>query len=277
MTPKIINTGIDDTVYNELSIQVSLDGLSFCVLNTTTNTVSHYNFFPFNDVMTPYQLLDKVKRVFNSALILQSDFKKVKVIYMNELSTFVPKPLFSDKNLADYLKFNTKVLQNDYITYDVIANNDMVNVYVPYVNINNFVFAQYGSFEYKHFATVLVENILAKAPNKEEPIMYVNMQLSHFEIVVVKNRKLLFYNSFRHSNKEDYIYYLLFTAEQLNLNPDKFDLYFLGDVLEGDRIHEITYKYVRNVFFGERTNAMAFEGSLQPNNEHSDYILLNSL
>jgi len=40
---------------------------------------------------------------------------------------------------------------------------------------------------------------------------------------------------------------LLFTAEQLNLNPESFSLEFLGDITEDDAYYKITYKYIRNV------------------------------
>jgi hypothetical protein len=277
MTPKLINKEINETVYNELSIQVSFDGLSFCILNTTSNTISHFAYFPFTEVGTPYQLLEKVKRVFANSLILHNSFSKVKLVFVNNLSTLVPKSLFNDQHLADYMKFNTKVLENDYITYDVISNNEMVNVYVPYANINNFIFEEYGSFEYKHHTSILIENVLANAQNSEEPSMYVHMQETHFEILVIKSRKLIFYNSFSFSNEADYIYYILFTAEQLHLNPDIFKLYFLGNVSEGDPIYNITYKYVRNVLFEKRNRSFKFDGNLAPENLHSDYILLNSL
>jgi len=49
--------------------------------------------------------------------------------------------------------------------------------------------------------------------------MFVNLDNKHFEIVVIANNKLILYNSFKYQTKEDYIYYILFTAEQLELNP----------------------------------------------------------
>ena len=50
----------------------------------------------------------------------------------------------------------------------------------------------------------------------------------HFEIIVIANKKLQLYNTFQFTSKEDFIYYVLFTAEQLKLNPEKFELLLLG-------------------------------------------------
>ncbi len=274
--PKTINRNIEDNTLLELSIQLSLGGLSFCILDKSTNTLVHYTSFPFHDVGTPNQLLDKVKRVFASSLVLQQPFQKVKIIYVNELNSFVPTALFNDKNLESYLKFNTKVLPNDFITFDVLSNTEMVNVYIPYVNINNFIFEQYGTFEYKHFGSLLVNTILNSAPSHEQAIVYVYVHEEQFDVVVLKQRKLQLFNTFKYTNKEDFIYHLLFVAEQLALNTDKFPLYFLGDVKEGDELYTIAYTYIRNVYFGKRNDAFEFKEELIPPTDHEDYVLLNS-
>ena len=61
-----ISSNIDNISNNELSIQVSLNGLSFCILNNFENTIIHYNELIFDKKLTPYNLLDKLKHSFNS-------------------------------------------------------------------------------------------------------------------------------------------------------------------------------------------------------------------
>jgi hypothetical protein len=62
------------------------------------------------------------------------------------------------------------------------------------------------------------------------------------------------FNSFEYKTPEDLIYYLLFTAEQLNLNPEYFKLEFLGDINEEDAFFKMAYKYIRNVFLFDTTD-----------------------
>ena len=73
------------------------------------------------------------------------------------------------------------------------------------------------------------------------------MGTGHFEIIIVQNQHLLLFNSFDYKTPEDLIYYLLFTAEQLNMNPESFPLEFLGAIAEEDAFYKIAYKYIRNV------------------------------
>lgn len=261
-------------INQELSIQVSLSGLSFCVLQKDTNTISFLKHIKFEKKLNPFEVLDKLKHEFNTEDALKSSFSSVNVIYVNELSTLVPKPLFNDDNLADYLKFNSKILKSDFITFDDIALNDSVNVYVPYVNVNNFIYDTFGSFTYKHVSTILIESLLAIEKNSEEQKVYVNVDSNHFEIVVIDKGELLIYNTFEYSTKEDFIYYLLFTSEQLQLNPETLQLVFLGDIDKDDELYKIAYKYIRNVEFGERQDTHTFTS--QPKTLYSDFTLIKS-
>lgn len=269
-------TNITGISYNELSIQAGLSGLSFCIYNKPGNSVIALEHFPFNGEQHPEAITRQLRDHIQNNKLLQGPFKKVFLIHENELSSFVPQSLFNDKNLPDYLKFNIKILENDFIAYDVLKNHDLVNVYIPYININNFVFEHFGAFEYNHSSSILVNTILSKTAGKKETRMFVHVQKDHFEIVVVNNRKLLLYNTFNYTTKEDFIYYILFTAEQLALDPEVFPLYLLGTIEKDDDFYDMVYTYVRNVFFGEHYCQFAFNESVEQPQPHANMILLNS-
>ena len=258
----------------ELSIQISLNGLSFCILHRDKNTITFLKHIVFEKKGIPSDILDALKHSFNSEKELQNDFSKVTVIHENELSTLVPKALFNEDNIADYLKFNSKILKSDFITFDNIELNDSVVVYVPYVNVNNYVFDMFGDFTYKHKSTVLIEQSLLLERNSESKKMVVHVSKNHFELLVVNNGKLELFNTFEYFSKEDFIYFILFTAEQLSLNPEVFELVFYGDVEKNDELYDITYKYIRNVSFGNRFDKYNF--NVSPKTSYSDFALIKN-
>lgn len=263
------------THHKELSIQVSLNGLSFCILNTVTNTITHLKSFPSAKKQTPQELLDHLKHVFNTENILHEDFNAVTIIHVNELSTLVPKALFNEDIIADYLKLNAKILKTDFITHDTIALNDSVNIYVPYVNANNFIYDHFGDFTYKHCSTILIESVMLAEKNASGSKLYIHVNPSHFEIVAVKDSQLTLYNTFEYDTPEDFIYYLLFTTEQLSLNPETINVQLLGEISDTDALYKIAYKYIRNISFGNRNDPFAF--AEKPNANHSHFTLLKSL
>lgn len=258
----------------ELSIQISLSGLSFCTLQSETKTITALKHIDFEKKLNPFEVLDKLTHLFNTESMLQMPFGNVNIIHANELSTLVPKPFFKNDCLADYLKFNSKILKSDFIAFDPIESNNSVNVYVPYVNINNFIYEKFGSFTYKHFSTILIERILFIEKNADDTKVYANVNTNHFEIIIVEKGKLILYNTFEYTTKEDFIYYILFTAEQLQLNPETLSLILIGKVNKDDDLYNISYKYIRHVSFGSRLDNYNYQE--QPETNYSDFTLIHS-
>ena len=259
----------------ELSIQISLSGLSFCILQRDSNTIIKLKNISFNKRLNPFEVLDYLKELFHTDIDLANNFQKVSVVHDNDISTQVPKELFDETYLADYLKFDSKILKSDFITYDIIKQNNSINVYVPYININNFIYDKFGSFTYKHVSTILIETLLKIEENNQETKFYVNVNLNHFELVIIENGQLNLYNTFKYNSSEDFIYYVLFVAEQLNLNPEEFKLIFLGDIEKGDNLYNIAYKYIRNIDFGKELHNFSFQEDIKT--EYSHFTLLNNL
>lgn len=263
------------TTYAELSIQISLSGLSFCILNSFTKHVEILKHIDFNKHETPHALLEHVKSIFKNEKCLQQEFNEILIIHNNELSTLVPSPLFNKNHLADYLKYNSKILKSDFITFDEIEMNDSVNVYIPYVNINNYIYEQFGEFTFKHISTILIESILLIEKNAFEPKLYVHVGARNLEILSISSSGALqFYNSFEYSSDEDFIYYLLFTLEQLKLNPETISLVFVGDIQENSDLYQMAYRYIRHISFGEYINNITF--NKRPKTLHKEFVILNS-
>ena len=232
----------------QLSIQFSLDGFSFSVFDIDLQEFIVFKEYVFESKKTnPEQLLTHIKQVFLSEEILSVKFEKILVVHVNNLSTFVPFSLFEEDNLDTYIKFNNKIYNSDFFVYDFIINQDMVSVFVPYINVNNFLIDQFGSFEYKHYSSILVENLLNNYANRDTIKIFININTSHFEVIIGTQKKMLLYNAFEYKTVEDFIYYILFSMEQLKLSVEEVEVELLGKINKEDDLFIALYKYVRNV------------------------------
>lgn len=257
-----MNTTITDKKYKKLSIQVSLTGLSFCVFDTLNNIILSVKEIHFDTFHKATKIEEFFGDAFKENPELKDSYDEILVIHNNNLSTFVPEPLFDEHFLGSYLQYNTKVFQTDFFAFDEITNYQMNTVYIPYVNINNFFIDEFGSFDYKHANTILVSKLLDVSKNNDDKKMIVNFNPGNFEIIVIQNQKLLLFNSFDYQTPEDFLYYLLFTAEQLSMNPENFKLELLGTISEEDDFYQLAFKYIRNVSLFDVSN-------LQKNNSFS--------
>ena len=240
------NNSIEDN-FKKLSIQVGLNGLSFCALDTISKKVLAYENIPFKTASTPYLLLKELKTILNVRNLSNTSFNEVMVIHKNGFFSMVPKPLFNKEELPNYLKFNTKMMANDFVVYDELDNHEMVNVYIPFANVNNYIFELFGEFTFKHNGSVLISSLLDIAGSTNETLCYVQVAEREMEIVVISDKKLQFYNYFEYKTKEDFLYYLLFTLEQLNIDVEKVQLRLFGQVEENDELFSLSHTYIKNI------------------------------
>ncbi|MEM7382262.1 MAG: DUF3822 family protein [Bacteroidota bacterium] len=276
MTKKEINskTDLSEESYHKLSIQVSLNGLSFCILDTIANTISASNRLSFGKELSPYEVQKELKDFLRENRVSDYDFSEVVVIHRNNLFSLVPKALFDKEELANYLKFNAKILANDHLEYDEIEGFDMVNVYVPFVNINNYIYDLYGEFSFMHNGTVMVQSLLNTHKNGKDPVGYVHVAEQQMDLAILTNKSLRFYNSFNFKTKEDFMYYLLFTLEQLKLDTQTVKIRLFGAVEEGDEIYTLCYEYIQHLAIFVPSNPAL---PLAEAEETIDFTVLNAL
>lgn len=247
MTLPQINKKEENGIDKKLSVQVSLDGLCFLITNRYTDAVQYFKEVQFPTTFHPEEVLVEIQNITENDPPFRYTFGQVTICHENNLYTLVPKAVFTEDAQAEYLKFNTKILPTDFITFDSLDLFDMVVVYVPYTNINNYFFEKYGSFTFNHSTTLFIEKTLKVAKNDSLTKIHVHIYHRRMDILVSLNKKVMLFNSFEYHTPEDLLYYILFTAEQLELDPDEFPLFLSGKIKTGDDYYSLAYEYVRNV------------------------------
>ena len=127
-----------------LIISVSLQELNIYLLSSTDNELKKSLNTQFSGNNSTDILLDNLKKS-----LLDFDIKDVldvKLIVNNKLSVLVPDEIFNKKLSIEYLKFNSEIFSNDTSEVDDLSELNAKNVYVPYININNYLIDTFGSF-----------------------------------------------------------------------------------------------------------------------------------
>lgn len=271
MTPKKKNNTSNHT-NQSLSVHVSLTGLSFLITSEASSEALHFSEIHFITPATPEELLLEIEKAFTKTVELQANFDKVNVVYATDLYTLVPNSLFDENKASEYLKFNAKILANDFIASDRVKNHQMVVVYVPFVNINNFFFDRFGSFNYYHAVTILLEKILHIEKHGMNPKMYINVNKEHVDCMIVDGSSLQLCNTYDFKTAEDFIYYILFAFEQLKLNPETTKTIVMGDISFEDDTYAMLYTYIRHISLFEDITRISIHS--EANHQH---IILKSM
>lgn len=267
------NTDLKET---QLSIQINLDGFSFCIYKLPQKEPIAFELFEFKEkATTPEKHLEEFTQIFENSDLLNQSFQKVTVIHQNELATLVPDELFDQNNLRNYIERSVKILDFDFITFDDTAKTKTNTVYVPFVNINNFLFNKYGSFEYFHMFSKLGEFCFNEDSKNSKEKMFLHVNSSDFELLAYKNNVLQAINLFKFQTAEDFIYYVLFIVEQFDLDVETLQLTLLGAIEQESELYEILYKYIREIYFFSN-NEPSINQEFNGVSKHSYFLLLNN-
>lgn len=262
----------------KLSIQVSLNGLSFCAISKEEKRILFFKDLLFSRKLNPAQVLQQIEKQYEQEAFLRDEKPEVIVLFSNELYSLVPQKFFEEENASEYLKYNTKILETDYVAHDEIPSAGMVNVYIPYTNINNFFFERYGEFEYRHCVSVLAQEFAIQNRFQTDGTrVYLNSFPGGYDLLVYQKGQLLLANTFKCSTREDFIYYLLFCAEQLDLDPSSFELMLLGRIKKNSDYYDIAYTYVKEIKFMNTAFGFLYNAKEEPPKGYMHYTLFKVL
>ena len=238
-------TKIDSDINNSsLVIHINESWVIFCLFNN--QKLSSLNKVRFLHKKKSNFILKTIKKYIKS-FSKENIPSEVKLIYYNRTSTLVPSDLFDPKNSLNYMKYNTSIRIDDIAANDHVLNNEINNVYIPNIDINNFIFEKFKTFDFYHYSSLIIEKISNDFAEKFGKRVFVNVNDGFIDILYFKDKKLEFYNSYDYNSIEDVLFYLLFCFSELKLNPDEIHTVFSGSIDLDSKLYELIYTYVRNV------------------------------
>lgn len=214
------------SLHHQLVIEVDKDLFAFGLKDTQTGTFTRFQSCQIDSLLPLDAQLDQIFSTHNWLMATYSD---ILVIHNNDLNTFVPQILFDETLMGSYLQYTAKIYSTDFFDFDDCY--DMKNVYVPYVNFNNYLIEKLGTFSYRHVSTVFLTHIFAQHAQISNGVFaYINR--GNLMVCVIRDGKFKLYNQFAIQTKEDFAYYTLFVYEQLNLDRNSIPLILLGEITD---------------------------------------------
>jgi hypothetical protein len=261
-----------------LIIQLYLEGLDYVVYNEERNKYIGFESFKFTDIDGVSQLPLYIGKILNHRESFAFPYNKVLLMYQNRFSTIVPQPLFKEENKNLYLGFNQPFVENSRIVYDSLKNNNSVNVYY----IPNMVVEKLKDFwpnvRILHYSSGLIETLSITHKNKtDQNSLFINVRENCFDVVHFMDNKLNFHNTFEFITKEDFIYFLLITIDQLGLNPEETNLIILGNIDKTDQNFNMINQYIKNYSFIDRNENFQYSFVLDELQYYKYHSLFNAL
>lgn len=265
---------INTTQSYHLSIQVSLNGFSFSILDTVRNKFVALKNYPFDKQKGVPE--DQLKDIFKKDEFLSRKYKSSSYFFITDKSTLVPSPLFNKEKIKEYLMFNHPLGEHDKIFYNQIKNAGTYTVYSIPVTICEILDKQFPEIKSYHQSVPFIEQILLKnQPSGFEYSAFIHVTRGIFDIAVTQSKKLMLYNQFRYRNENDFIYFVLNIFEQLKLNPGNTLLLLSGELTKTSKYYESVKKYIKSIKFEKRDSQFTYSYTFNQIPEHTFIPLLN--
>jgi len=258
-----------------LSIQVNLDGFSFAILNLEEQKYIALEHFDIQNKISYSDLAEQIDLIVNKKELLQQNFVSTSVSIGHTINTLTPNVLYEEENGKEILAFNHLLSQNETETRDWIQAIQAFNSYFIPEELKRCLNKHFKNILWKHDSSILIESLIHQFKLQEGVRVYISIQNKSFDITILESKHLKFFNSFSYKTAEDLIYYLLFTYEQLQLNPDKTPLIISGEIEKDSEVYKLLYRYIRNISFTKRNPNYNYSFVFDQTKEHFYYKLLN--
>lgn len=259
----------------KLYVELSNNGLKHTIFNTENNTFIGIEEYRFVDIANNYSLVEPLKDIINNNFIYKNEFSAINVAFVNNRSTLIPNAIFKADKLSSFHQFNFSKQEEDLFFSDQLINLSAHNVY----SIPDFItdlFSTLKNVHFKHFSSSLIESSIINAKNnKALSLIHIHILPSSFQVIVIKNQKLELYNSFIYQSSEDFIYYLLFVLDQLNINNEEASITLTGEIEKTSVIYSMLHKYIKTLVFGSRPENLNFSYIFEEIPEHFHHSLFN--
>ena len=239
---------------NRLSILINRNGLSYLISDQDNKTIVDLSSHDFVDHSSEEELHHFVHKYLNEKKIVEQSFSDVRVCFVNNLSSFVPLPLFVKNKKVSYLENHADIRKQDYVSFDDISSSQIANVYIPFVNVNNMLLESFGKFSYVHCSSLLLEILSKENTEKTQPLWFVHIQYDLAYYFLFVKGKLQFYNAFNWTDEKDVLYYTMAVAKNKLLALDETTLLMSGQIKGGDKIHQSLSKYINRTSFFTPSN-----------------------
>lgn len=261
----------------ELRIQFSENEISFSVFDPIPSAfqlIEKYFIQKNHRVIKPVEAL---AREMQANSLTRMPFSSVELICTSELYTLVPKAFFDEYAMDSYLKLGFKINQAFHTGYAFLKQPEIYLLYALPSEIQSLFHSFYPNSSINHYLTYVLEGAFSLSNNPS--FLTVHVHEKHLDIIFIRDGKLILCNGFSFSSPEDFVYYLLLVYERQELNREETPVYFCGDLTIQSGIFNLCKKYIRDLFFLERSDLYTVppaEDHDEPLLPHSFYSLLHS-
>ncbi|MCS6824322.1 MAG: DUF3822 family protein [Cytophagaceae bacterium] len=269
---------VDDISTYNLYLQISHQLFRFCITDSEKNRCLHLEDYRISGITHPDQLIQQLEKLYDEHHLLKAGFwKSIRLAVKNVNFSLVPNSLFDKNFLREYVSINSpqsNTTEEGYYYY-AQKSTDAVNIFSADKKIIDWFCKVYPSKNIRvvHYTSSLIEGVMMSANGAEQRQMFLQVEQNYLTIIVKHNKTLEFCNTFYFYTAEDFIYFVMFVFDQLQLSQEETEVVVWGEITHDSLAYNKLVKYIRNVSLGEKPSALKFGYTFDEIMDHNFFDL----
>ena len=231
----------------KLSIQISLDGFYFSIIQSDENRLFALDDYPAT-ISSESFLARRFKEWSDNIDYFKQKYAEIRILYHTEKYTLIPGELYNHKKqheIADLL-FKTEegiVVLDNFIPE--MKGNLLLSI--PRALSEEFSI-KFPGYQLIHPLAVIIPKIMETAGENKNSLMLL-FDKTCFSLLLFRKNRLHAVNSFKFLHPNDVIYYVLSILKQLGIKSKEITPLVAGKIGKGDKIHTLLKDYFNNITF----------------------------
>ena len=246
---------INSTDNYELAIQLSPDGLSFCLLDTIRNKFVLIRAFEPEE--NKYFNAEKIKELISKDDFLTKHYKKISIITPTPKFTLVPSPLFDPGKKDEYFTFNHVREDESLIISNKLYDPDLFSVFSLSKPFSDLISDFYPGVHPWHHIKPLFDHISHSRKTVNGNYIHIHVEKEYFNLIIFNNNQLIFCNTYTYRNISDILYFVLNVFKKLDIKQEE-TIFLSGLTEKYDDLSSNLSIYIRNLKFAEPAGKFTF-------------------
>ena len=256
-----------------LSIQVGLDGFSFCILDIRRNKYIVFRHIPL--IVGKLQFLSgKIETIFEEEEKLNADYKTVSIIYSTNKATLVPKEYSDPEYFVKIAELSNEISRNEDVRAEDLPGFNYHLVYSYPKDLMTLLNRKFTDFHFRHKSIPLLKSLLSQRTEKKNTLL-INFEKKYIRMIALKGMQISLYNSFYFKNESDFLYYTLNICHNLQFDPERDEIMIGGYVADDSSYVRQLKKYISNVQFLKPSPDFSYGNIFEKVQKHQFISLLN--
>ncbi|TCN70581.1 DUF3822 family protein [Acetobacteroides hydrogenigenes] len=222
---------LEQTEQYKLSIQVSLNGFSFCCMDDRTKRFVALKDYAIANLSGTFdELCFHIERILKEDELLKRPYKEVRCMLVSQMFTLIPSEFFIKEKSYEYLKalipFSASEVE---VHHARIKNSSIVSVYALPIPITSATREAHPNVSfYNQSIPQITKQLAEKTTSQYQLSVFIHDNLVGFSLM--DGGKLKIYTAYTIESTSDLVYYALLLLKEHDIKPADIEVYVSGTI-----------------------------------------------